>query len=432
MSFDLQESKLEYLFQSLEPAEILYAVGQGALAVECRASDAEILSMLSKLSCIQTQCRVLAERSFLKTLGGGCSAPVAVQTVLTRHDEQPSRRSASQPNRHEFELNINGAVWSLDGKVEIVGANQCTLQLNESMKRLPDDDGQPDIIDTKRFRLSPSVGVDDDNDANGHGQHSPPKVVDHSAMSDAEAGDAAGKDLTELIHIHEDAFKKCPYANVLTRALSIRSSLDQAQSPPPPLPLPQPSATIDAGTPCDTDKHAHLKCPIHFPIGQDVMGQCPYFDTSDEHNLEILTECIEHNQNEATNGTTALIGDGETNTAGCPFRSSSVASPNKTCPFSSKKSNPDNDQLKNKLPKCPYLDASSSTNETIVETIENAAGQSKDGDIELFCGLFGHAGYSLDILRTCEAIGQKLAAQLISNGAHKVMEAAQNEIRKGA
>lgn len=48
---------------------MLYAVGQGALAVECRSNDTFILSMLSSLCHLKTQCKILTERSFLKTLG---------------------------------------------------------------------------------------------------------------------------------------------------------------------------------------------------------------------------------------------------------------------------------------------------------------------------------------------------------------------------
>lgn len=48
---------------------MLYAVGQGALAVECRSNDTYILNMLASLCHLKTQCKILTERSFLKTLG---------------------------------------------------------------------------------------------------------------------------------------------------------------------------------------------------------------------------------------------------------------------------------------------------------------------------------------------------------------------------
>lgn len=406
--------------QSLEPTEILYAVGQGALAVECRANDPEILSMLSKLSCMQTQCRVLAERSFLRTLGGGCSAPVAVETILSPNNNNATDRSKIETISNEFELVIKGAVWSLDGKVEIVGSNQCNLQLKKAIKRLPSDDVEDvDIIDKKRIHLSPSVVAHDGDDSATKGKlplGRPTVDTDVAAVSDEPV-----KELSELIHIHEDAFKKCPYATVLTRALSIRRSVDQAQSPPT-----TPSTEIagnEEATHSGADKQTPIKCPLHFPIGEDVMGQCPYFDTSDERNLDLLTECIETNENKSKIETNISADNGERKVSVCPFSQQSVVGQAKGCPYSGAPS-------ESKAPKCPYLGASSSSSLTS-ETVPAAAETIKTNNVELFCGLFGHDISTLDILRTCEAIGQKLAAQLISNGAQIVMEAAQNEIRKG-
>ena len=61
-------------------SECMYAVGQGAIAVECREDDFETLSFLSILHHESTVYRVVAERALLKVLEGGCSAPVAVST----------------------------------------------------------------------------------------------------------------------------------------------------------------------------------------------------------------------------------------------------------------------------------------------------------------------------------------------------------------
>jgi len=46
----------------------MYAVGQGAMAVECRASDLEILNLLSVLTDRDTMLQCIAERAFLKKL----------------------------------------------------------------------------------------------------------------------------------------------------------------------------------------------------------------------------------------------------------------------------------------------------------------------------------------------------------------------------
>nr|CAI5819532.1 unnamed protein product [Callosobruchus analis] len=56
---------------SLEEKELMYAVGQGALAVECREDNLDIMKLLEPLYDLETALSVTAERSFLKTLGGG-------------------------------------------------------------------------------------------------------------------------------------------------------------------------------------------------------------------------------------------------------------------------------------------------------------------------------------------------------------------------
>ncbi|NJM57549.1 MAG: hydroxymethylbilane synthase [Synechococcales cyanobacterium RU_4_20] len=65
------------------PSEIsLHAVGQGALGIECREGDAEILEVLKVLEHTPTAQRCRAERAFLRELEGGCQVPIGVNTVI--------------------------------------------------------------------------------------------------------------------------------------------------------------------------------------------------------------------------------------------------------------------------------------------------------------------------------------------------------------
>lgn len=66
--------------------------------------------------------RVTAERSFLKRLGGGCSAPVAVSSRLKPVKER------------QFELVLNGAVWSLDGIEEVADIESIYLTVNKDLR----------------------------------------------------------------------------------------------------------------------------------------------------------------------------------------------------------------------------------------------------------------------------------------------------------
>ena len=64
--------------ETLSPAVMLPAVGQGALGIETRQDDPDVIELVT--SCLHhgpTATRVAAERSFLGRLGGGCQVPVA-------------------------------------------------------------------------------------------------------------------------------------------------------------------------------------------------------------------------------------------------------------------------------------------------------------------------------------------------------------------
>ncbi|MDT0439351.1 MULTISPECIES: hydroxymethylbilane synthase [Streptomyces] len=55
---------------------VLPAPGQGALAIECAAHDADLIAVLGELDDPSTRVAVTAERSLLAALEAGCSAPV--------------------------------------------------------------------------------------------------------------------------------------------------------------------------------------------------------------------------------------------------------------------------------------------------------------------------------------------------------------------
>ena len=66
-----------YITEYLPYEVMLPAPGQGALAIQCRSDDAELLQLLQPIHDLPTYRAVTAERAFLAALGGGCSAPVA-------------------------------------------------------------------------------------------------------------------------------------------------------------------------------------------------------------------------------------------------------------------------------------------------------------------------------------------------------------------
>jgi hydroxymethylbilane synthase len=69
------------------PATVsLPAVGQGALGIECRTDDSELLEMLAALDHKDTADRVKAERALNRRLEGGCQVPIAAYALLEDDD----------------------------------------------------------------------------------------------------------------------------------------------------------------------------------------------------------------------------------------------------------------------------------------------------------------------------------------------------------
>jgi hydroxymethylbilane synthase len=66
----------ERVTEMLAPPRMLPAPGQGALAIECRADDQAAMSAVATLDDGATRRAVMAERTALAVLHGGCSAPV--------------------------------------------------------------------------------------------------------------------------------------------------------------------------------------------------------------------------------------------------------------------------------------------------------------------------------------------------------------------
>ncbi|XP_036923398.1 porphobilinogen deaminase isoform X4 [Sturnira hondurensis] len=111
--------------QILRPEECMYAVGQGALGVEVRAKDQDILDLVGMLHDPETLLCCIAERAFLKHLEGGCSVPVAVHTAIK-----------------DGQLYLTGGVWSLDGSDSMQETMQATIHIPAQHEDGPEDDPQ--------------------------------------------------------------------------------------------------------------------------------------------------------------------------------------------------------------------------------------------------------------------------------------------------
>lgn len=374
---------------TIDPEEMLYAIGQGALAVECRSNDPKILSMLRKLVCHQTQCRILAERSFLKTLGGGCSAPVAVNSLLGKRKDIDDQDECS---KGDYELRMIGSVWSLDGQTEIQAENACYL----NVKALSDLDA--DEVPSKRAKLS--IDVENDNELRSENP-SPPHVIDHSQINRNTANMSDSNqnlDIAGLLNAHSDAFKKCPYSSYVQSKKPIVAADAQVQNATNPSDKQSPKCPLNFAV----GKDVMSQCPLNFAVGQDVMGQCPYFDESNsiENASKVASSC-----------------------GNCPFRNGCATNNSESNRTIENRTKPALD-----ITKCPFLASRASTSkDSNTSTADDLS--SEKATEPLFCGIYPHSCWPLDVFEKCEQLGKNLAQQLIEKGALSVMECAQSEIR---
>jgi len=101
--------RLDVITETLDPLQVLPAPAQGALAVECRTSDARTRELLGRLEDTSARACVVAERSTLATLEAGCSAPVAAYAEVAEGENGP-------------ELFLRASVTALDGSDAVRGS----------------------------------------------------------------------------------------------------------------------------------------------------------------------------------------------------------------------------------------------------------------------------------------------------------------------
>jgi hydroxymethylbilane synthase len=122
------------IHQLIPPEISLHAVGQGALGIECRIDDQEVLEVLKSLEHPATTARCIAERSFLRSLEGGCQVPIGVNTIVEGDN-----------------LTLIGMVATLDGqtliKNQVIGATTAAEQLGKDLAVALCEQGARTILD---------------------------------------------------------------------------------------------------------------------------------------------------------------------------------------------------------------------------------------------------------------------------------------------
>lgn len=120
--------------QEISTGDSLPAVGQGAVGIECRNDDAELIQLLQALNHDATSARVHAERAMNAKLEGGCQVPIGSFAVLEND-----------------ELVLRGLVGTVDGsrilKASAQGSINDAIAIGESVAGQLLEQGAKEILD---------------------------------------------------------------------------------------------------------------------------------------------------------------------------------------------------------------------------------------------------------------------------------------------
>ena len=120
--------------ERVDPSVVLPQVGQGALAVECRADDDGTRELLARVDDAEVRAAVTAERAYLAELGGGCNLPCG---ALAEADGVGG-------------LRLEALLASLDGRITLrarVDGHDPGAVGAEAARRLVDEEGGRLVLD---------------------------------------------------------------------------------------------------------------------------------------------------------------------------------------------------------------------------------------------------------------------------------------------
>ncbi|KAI8630311.1 porphobilinogen deaminase [Xylariaceae sp. FL1651] len=128
----------QYLDQNTLGGGMLYAVGQGGLAIEARADDADTLELLRPFESEKAMLSCETERSVMRTLEGGCSVPIGVETAWVG----------------ENKLRLTACVVSVEGteaadaeSVEEIRTREQAVEFGKKVAQMLVDNGAQAILD---------------------------------------------------------------------------------------------------------------------------------------------------------------------------------------------------------------------------------------------------------------------------------------------
>ena len=127
----LQRIELDERIRSeLDIDTCLPAVGQGALAIECREDDQEVMALLAPLNDDMARIRLIAERALNRHLQGGCQVPIACYAII----DGAADISSNLNDDNGDTLWLRGRVGEEDGSRLLKAEKRITLSGTQAQK----------------------------------------------------------------------------------------------------------------------------------------------------------------------------------------------------------------------------------------------------------------------------------------------------------
>ena len=98
-------NKISILF---EIEEVLPAVGQGVIAVQCKKNDEKVKSFLKNINDVETELCAKAERKMLQVIGGDCETAIGGLAVIDNKNLKLKAQLFSDSGSESFEHELTG------------------------------------------------------------------------------------------------------------------------------------------------------------------------------------------------------------------------------------------------------------------------------------------------------------------------------------
>ena len=124
-----------YVKEIFSVEDFIPTAGQGIIAVQCRKKDENMKKILKKINHTETEISALAERNFLKTIGGDCDTAVGCFALLNQNSIKIRAQLFSDDGKKVFNVSRSGKLNQPELLGKQVGEEILKISKNSFIKK---------------------------------------------------------------------------------------------------------------------------------------------------------------------------------------------------------------------------------------------------------------------------------------------------------